>query len=635
MRTRCSFIFLVCLCMYSSGHAEELITSFHSDIEIMQNGDVIVTEHITVNAEGNRIKRGIYRDFPTKYRDHFNNRYNVGFWLEALLRNGEPEAWHQKTLKNGIRTYFGRKQHLLKQGEHKYEFSYRTNRQIGFFDRHDELYWNVTGNDWEFVIEKASARVRLPGNITADSIDIEAYTGKQFDKGRHYYAEVRGDSLAFFETTRPLPRKHGLTIVVGFPKGHVIEPSTEQKLRWFLADNRQILFLIGGILILLLYYWITWIKVGRDPETGVIVTQYTPPKGYSPASMRFIENMRYDDTCFTAALVNLAVKGYLSIEQHDDEYTLKKQPDNQARLAPGEAELVKKLFRDGRSIEMKQSNHDRFRAARSAHKASLKKDYEKLYFFTNTGYHTLGAAISLLVLIGSLFADTGGLKPEVLFVLVWLTCWTIGVFVLLKTAWLQWQRVKDGLFNVVHAVIISAFAIPFLSAELFVLKFLADETSYTLMFMVLLVVTINWLFYELLKAPTRVGRELLDKVEGFRHYIDVAERNELEMKYAPKKTPEQFEQYLPYAIALGMETQWANIFSGALADLQQTGDHYQPAWYRGSNWNPHRLGEFTSGMSSSLTSAVTSSSTAPGSSSGGGGGGFSGGGGGGGGGGGW
>ena len=388
-------------------------------------------------------------------------------------------------------------------------------------------------------------------------------------------------------------------------------------------------------MLLLFYYGYTWHKVGRDPESGVIITQYTPPKGYSPASMRFIENMGYDKTCFTAALVNLAVKGFLKIEGDGKDFTLIKQPEHDTKLAPGEAELSKELFLDGDTIEMEQENHERFSAAQTAQKASLKQDYEKIYFFTNTGYHIFGALISLLVLVVSLFADPNGLNPEVLFLLVWLTGWSFGVVFLVKTAFLQWLKIREGIFNIFQAVFITAFAIPFVSAEIFVLNMLAAQVSYVLVFMVFMVIVINWLFYELLKAPTLIGRRLLDKVEGFRHYIEVAEKNELEMRYAPEKTPERFEEYLPYAIALGMETQWANIFSGALADLAMQGKEYHPSWYSGSHWHPHEFHAFASNVSSSLDSAVTSSSTAPGSSSGGGGGGFSGGGGGGGGGGGW
>lgn len=627
---------MVILFTWTKVHAREEILEFHSDIVVYENAEMRVTESIKVNAEGKQIKRGIYRDFPTTYKDRFNNRYKVGFFIEGVLRNEKNENYHTNPLSNGIRIYFGQKDRYLKTGEHRYSLRYLTNRQLGFFDDHDELYWNVTGTDWAFPINKASALIQLPDTIPADQIRVEAYTGPQGAKGQDYRAEVRGNGIAWFETTKPLPARHGLTIVVSFPKGYIAEPTKEEKLQYLINDNKPLLYAGIGFLIILFYYCLAWLKVGKDPETGVIIAHYTPPKGYSPASMRYIEKMGYDNTCFAVALVNLAVKGYLKItELSDKKYQLKKTGDRQVKMAPGESALEKALFSGGQQITMEQSNHSSFRKAQSAHEASLKQDYEKIYFLTNTGYFVVGILLTIIVLIISFITGGSSGEPAVLFLLVWLTGWTFGVIALLKSAWLQWYNIKENLLHIIPAVFISCFAIPFVAAEIFVIYQLSQLTSYTMVFLILLTILINWLFYELLKAPTLAGRELLDRIEGFRRYIDVAERIELESRYAPKKTPELFEEYLPYAMALGMEMEWANIFAGAFRDLEQQGTQYVPVWYHGSRWNSHNLGDFTSSVSTSLTSAVSSSSTAPGSSSGGGGGGSSGGGGGGGGGGGW
>lgn len=627
---------LSALLLSVSCFAAEEILEFHSDINIYENAEMQVTEQITVNAEGRKIKRGIYRDFPTEYRDRMNNHYRVGFEIESVSRNDHREDYHTSVLDNGIRIYFGHKNRTLAPGKHKYSLRYRTNRQLGFFDNHDELYWNVTGTDWDFPIRKASARVRLPDGIPAGEISVEAYTGPQGAKGQHYRAEVRGDSLVYFETTRALPKQHGLTIVVSFPKGYIDEPTTGEQLQYLLDDNRGVLYALIGLLVVIAYYWLAWLKVGRDPEAGVIITRYTPPKGYSPASMRFIEKMGYDNGCFAVALVNLAVKGYLEIREISrNTFQLRKKPDAVVTMAPGENALARALFDQRTQIDMEQENHSVFRAAKAAHKASLKQDYEKIYFLTNRSFFIIGVLITVLVLVTAIAAAGSSFAPGAIFLLVWLTGWTFGVIFLLKTAWLQWQKVSESPLHVIPAIFITAFALPFVGAELFVIQELAKLTSLTLIIIFLLTILVNWLFYELLKAPTRAGRELLDHVEGFRHYIVVAEKNELEARYAPEKTPEHFEAYLPYAMALGVETQWANIFSGAFRDLESQGRTYHPRWYHGTRWNMHHIGDFTSGMSSSLSGAVASSSTAPGSSSGSGGGGSSGGGGGGGGGGGW
>jgi len=131
-----------------------------------------------------------------------------------------------------------------------------------------------------------------------------------------------------------------------------------------------------------------------------------------------------------------------------------------------------------------------------------------------------------------------------------------------------------------------------------------------------------------------MGRRVMDRIEGFKLYLSVAEQARLEALHPPDQTPELFEKYLPYAIALDVENEWGDQFAGLLARAGQGGE-YRPRWYSGHSFHSHDIGGFGSSLGSSFSSAISSSSSAPGSSSGGGGGGSSGGGGGGGGGGGW
>jgi uncharacterized membrane protein len=142
-------------------------------------------------------------------------------------------------------------------------------------------------------------------------------------------------------------------------------------------------------------------------------------------------------------------------------------------------------------------------------------------------------------------------------------------------------------------------------------------------------------FAIIMKRPTMRGRKLLDEILGFKDYLEIAEKDELNLRNPPEKTPELFEAYLPFALALGVDQLWAEKFAAVLSSVREPGSTtYQPSWYNGS-LNTMNLSGATSQLSSSLNTAISSSVAPPGSSSGGGGGGFSGGGGGGGGGGGW
>jgi len=212
------------------GVAAERINSFHSEILVERDGSLLVEETVRVTAEGDRIKRGIYRDFPTDYKDLVGNRYRVAFDLVDVRRDGRTESYRTERLSNGVRTYIGSENVFLDSGEHSYSIRYRTDRQLGFFEKHDELYWNVTGNGWVFPIEQASARVRLPTGVPFESIGVEGYTGPAGSKEQDYRAEIDRDGAAVISTTAPLPAYHGLTIVVTWPKGYVAEPTDSQRI---------------------------------------------------------------------------------------------------------------------------------------------------------------------------------------------------------------------------------------------------------------------------------------------------------------------------------------------------------------------------------------------------------------------
>jgi len=643
--------------------AEERIHSYHSDIIIDDKGDMTVTETIMVNAEGNKIRRGIYRDFPTSYKDRFGNKYNVGFSIIKVLRDGNREKFHTKKISNGIRIYIGDENHFLQNGDYTYAITYKTNRQLGFFDRHDELYWNVTGNDWDFPIDKASATVRLPEIIPRDSIEVEGYTGFTGSKGQNYAANINTNGDAYFETTRSLAQRHGLTIVVSWPKGYIAELTISEKIDYLLSDNHSLFVALIGLIILLVYYWIIWLKVGKDPEKGVIFPHYEPPPGYSPASLRYVLNMGYDNTCFAAAIINLAVKGFLKIEEDDDDYSLELTGKENIEMAPGEAAIVKKLFEKSivldlvikssilkniievfggvpietdasgnvTKIKLTQNNHQRIDGAVSAHNSSLQNNYEKIYFLTNTAFFTVGLIITFIVLLVSIVSQPDSMDPAAIFLMAWLTGWTLGVISLVKQAFHLWSNV-NGILSALPAIFLTLFAFPFIAGEIFGLTMFAKVTSVSMCFVLVIAVIINWVFYELLKAPTLAGRKLLDKIEGFKQYIDIAERHELDFKYPKGRSPELFEEYLPYALALDIEQQWGESFADVLARTQIFGGRdYSPTWYHGTHWNNSNIGGFTSSLGSSFAGAIASSSSAPGSSSGGGGGGSSGGGGGGGG----
>ena len=615
----------------------ERILDFKSAISVHRDGSMTVSESITVVCDQKQIKRGIFRDFPTRYKDRYGNTVQVNFDVREVLRDGRPEPYHIKDLSNGKRVYVGQKDTLLKPGTYTYRITYRTSRQLGFFKDFDELYWNVTGNGWRFPMDHVDAVVALPPGT--EILQKTAYTGVQGGKGQDYKTEAIEPSVVSFSTTRTLRSGEGLTIAVSWPKGVITEPTALDRIGYLWKDNQGATWGIIGLIILLAFYLTAWFRVGKDPEKGTIIPLFSPPAGISPALARLIMRLGLrDDKVFAVAIVNMAVKGYLKISQDKDQtWTVEKTGADGKVLSRGEAKVAEKLFSVGSRVKLKKTNHERIGKAQKDLTKCLMREARNKYFILNSGYFVAGLAITGLILLTIIL---GSSQPEAaLFMGVWLTIWSTGCLFLSIRVISAWRHVgkNDGkkIFSSAGAIGITLFSIPFFVGEGVGLWLFTSAASLLAALTLLLVGLINALFYQLLKAPTLTGRKLMDQIEGFKNYLSVAEKDRLNLLNPPEKTPQLFERYLPYALALDVEQQWGEQFAQILKDASRDDGGYRPVWYTGSDLRPGSMTGFVSNLGASLSGAISSASTSPGSSSGSGGGGSSGGGGGGGGGGGW
>ncbi len=620
----------------------ERILSFHSEITVHPDASMTVEETITVVSMGRTIKRGIYRDFPTRYENRTGQAYVIDFTVQEVRRNGGPEPYRLENLPNGIRIYIGSNEILLNPGRHTYRITYNTNRQLGFFFDFDELYWNVTGNAWALPIEKASAAVHLPPGASQAVRETDGYTGVIGARGKDFIARRNASGVIEFSTTGRLKPGEGFTLVVSWPKGFVTEPSAAERVRFWVRDNKGLLIGGAGLVFLFFYYLVVWARYGKDPPRGTIIPLFEPPQKLSPASLRFLIRMGYDEKAFTAAVINMAVKGYLTIEEVDGLYTLRKTGIKRTTLSPEEQAAANRLFTEtAESIKIGLANRPTLLGARTELQRSLQGTLDKTYFATNRKYFFFGTLISFAILIASSAYGPSGAVFMALFLSTWFAGWTFGVVLLLRSVFSLWKGVLSGsgqravLFP--KAVFLSLFSIPFVLVEIGVVGFVTATTSPAVLIILATMVFINLLFLRLLRAHTPMGRKLLDGIEGFRMYLTTAEKSRLNILNPPDRTPELFEKYLPYALALDVEQKWSEQFSGILGRIHAADGGYTPSWYSGTAWRDASFGGFASGLGAALTSATAaaSSSSSPGSTSGGGGGGSSGGGGGGGGGGGW
>ncbi|HLF30093.1 MAG TPA: DUF2207 domain-containing protein [Xanthomonadales bacterium] len=394
-------LYLICIgCMLLPAPclADERILNYHSDLLIHPDGELTVTEEIRVRAEGNAIRRGIYRDFPTRYRDRLGNHYTVGFSVEAVLRDDVPESWHSEELSNGIRVYAGSVDHLLQPGIYAYTFRFRTNRQLGFFAGHDELYWNVTGNGWDFPIDRATVRISLPFSVPAGDLELSGYSGVSGSTESSLRSGIIDDRMVEFEATQPLAAREGLTVVVAWPKGLIAAPTARQKVLWFSSDNSAAIVLLLGALLTFFWYYGSWRKVGRDPGKGIVIPLFKPPAGLSPAACRYVLDMSLGSNAFSAAIISLAVKGHIRIEETGKKFTLRRIPGGgKAEPTRGETGVLQSLLpHSPSSIALTDTNHARFQQARSALNHALKKEYRGRLFKLNTRYTVPPLIITIL-----------------------------------------------------------------------------------------------------------------------------------------------------------------------------------------------------------------------------------------------
>jgi len=374
--------------------AQERVLDFHSDIRIDADGGLYVTEKIEVQVEGRDIKRGILRDFPTDYRDRTGARVRVPFQVVAVSRNGATEMWSVGEWENGERIRIGNAAVMLPPGKHVYEITYRTSRQLGFFEKHDELYWNVNGNGWPFAMDRIAADVKLPTEVPATQIRVEAYTGAQGARGRDYRATARTGG-ASFETTRQLGPNQGLTIVVMFPKGSAREPTSLERVLWWIGDNKSVLPGAAGLVVLILFLWWRWNLVGRDPRAGPAFPRYDAPQGMGPAAVRYVDKMGFDDRCFASGLLGLGARGMLRIRQELDGYRIERT-GTEVALLPGEQALAALVPKSAGVKTIGKTHDPAVQTVRGLLERELALHYDGKLFSRNRGSWTTGVLIAFV-----------------------------------------------------------------------------------------------------------------------------------------------------------------------------------------------------------------------------------------------
>ena len=344
--------------------------------------------------------------------------------------------------------------------------------------------------------------------------------------------------------------------MVTWPKGLFTEPTAEQKRARFIADNKPAILGFAGWIVVFLYYLMVWGMVGRDPARGTIVPLYEPPDNMSPAGMRFLERMGFDQKTFTAGIMGLAAKGYLTIEQDESKtYKLvrKSKGPAESSLSGDEKTLARILFEDGSPLVLTNSKHELLSRARKNLENNLHATMEKMYFLTNGRYLWPGIVLSVLAIATMLVMGGGSRIAVALFMSVWLTGWSFGVYALVSSVIRAWRSVRtEGVLGAGQAGFLTLFSLPFLAGECVGLGMLYWACGLAAFCIIAAAIGINVLFHHLLKAPTLAGRALMDRVDGFKMFLKAVDADRLQTMIPPStKRRNCSSAFFPMLLRLG------------------------------------------------------------------------------------
>ncbi len=558
---------------------DERIDSYQVLIRANADASVDVRETILYNFGSNE-RHGIYRDIPIIYKTKSGRKVKLD--LENIIVTdgfNNPYIFSTREISNNKQIKIGDPNSYIT-GLHTYVISYRVPDAVGFFDDFDEIYWNAVGTKWEVPIYNADVTVEVPGDMVTQYACYAGASGsnQKCDSAAELGVSNSGltSSVRFWQAT--LGSREGFTVAVGFPKGLVVEPPASSRIFKSVVNNWW--FIIPIIVFVLMYR--RWKKYGKDPKgTGVIVTQYGPPEDLSPMQIAFILKHSFGlGASLSAEIVYLATHGFLKISKTTrkvifapvNDYELEKLKEADETLKPFQARLLGGLFSSLGTMENKIKISD---LRRHFHVIARKIEEDCELSLINGGY----------------FPDTKD------------------------------HRISGPLRS---KMVIISFSI-FLN---FLVGMFVGILAGAQAFFALTLSIIIWTVFRII-MPRMTEKGVLTKeyIKGFKTYLSVAEKDRLAFHNAPERNPEQFEKMLPYAIALGVEREWAKVFEGINIP--------PPTWYSDPSITSFNAGAFATSVLSFAAAGGASLSSSPGSSSGSGGGGSSGGGGGGGGGGSW
>jgi uncharacterized membrane protein YgcG len=502
------------LCLSSVALAQDFtINDFESSISIKKDSSITVRETLTV--EFHRPRHGIYRDIPYRYQDSFGGSVLTPVDIISVTDGGNGTVKYKVSRAGNItRVRIGDAKQYVS-GIRQYEITYRVQNAILFFDDHDELYWNVTGNDWLAAIKKVRCLISLEGGKTT-RYWASCYTGRRGSR-ESACRYIPGDNFMEFLSQKNFMPGEGFTIAYGWDKGIISPPSSLKKFLWKLNLGQNWVFLLP--LLSCIVMTTLWMRVGKDPLVREsVAVMYGPPefdgKPLSPAEVGAMVDEKLDPRDITATIAGLAVRGYLKIEETKQEglifdsidYYLKKLKEADGELSLFERQIMQDVFGSlpARMVsELKNTFYTNIPALKSSLYEGL---IRKKYFISNPD----SVRKRYLIIAGALFAGTTALLSVLL---------------------------RDMLGDIR----------PFIAGILTGLPVLGLANY--------------------MPAKTRAGSAVYLQILGFQEFLNRAEKDQLDRM----QDRNLFSKFFPYALALNVADNWAKAFEGIYQE--------PPQWY--------------------------------------------------------
>ena len=503
MRARAALLAAAALLLAGPIRAQETIRSFAADVFVQDDGNLSVVERIRYDF-GTAQKHGIFREIPLRGGEGFGDAHSIAITVDEVTdERGVPRTWKDERGGGRVHVRIGDADRTVT-GLHEYRIRYRVKRAIGFSAERVELAWNVTGNEWKVPIEHAEARVYLPEGAIGKT-HARCFSGVYGSRASDCVVTDDGSTIGF--AADALGPTAGLTAVVVFPKGLLPEPSRFQ--RWVdWAVEQGGLWLLAPVATFLLCFHL-WRTRGADPGGGESVpVRYEPPEGLSPAEVGTLLDESADLADLSATLLDLAVRGYLDIQEVESsrflflsskDYVLRKKREADERLRGHERAFHGALFA-GRDVVRISSLRQKF--------------HQEVETIRGLVYDQLSGA-------GGCFRSS----PE--------------------RVRGHWRAAALGV-AVAAVVAGGAAVVPPLAVGCLV------ACAGTV-----------FLFAPAMPSRTRRGRKLYLEILGYREFLLRVDRDRLERLGG--RTTDRFEQGLAYALVLGAADRWADAFADLYA----------------------------------------------------------------------